>query len=438
MDWLSRFHALFPGFNLPVEILDRLALSAGVAAVVGEDAVDACRALSESSSIKPLKLESIESVKTFVAVLEGIATDCVMVASGLEDAPLRKRDVALLEDALSYQKGRWRSLGLRVLVLFPMSSKMGICASFDAVIELPGLPYDRLALLSALLPDQLPIASECNRTGILEALSALSRFWTRSDMIKLVKHSCLLAMADDQPLSCQHVSQAHRLLFNPNRCEHIGVLSIQPASNVHRCSIIPKTAIGDTFEGSQAAVESAVSVASRTGVRLVAIAGLAGSGKTMLAKLLATHAAPDMPLDFVKAADVLCAVVGESEKRLAKLLTGRRALVVEDAEQLFPAELSETTGAVQRLLLVLLHGLHHLVNPDDCLIVLTTRDEALLHPRLVKRLACSLRLDDELSEESRDRLFRNWMGEGGIRAIRRFINKEDPVAVASLLVDDFK
>jgi len=459
MTFRERFEAAFPGFILPTDSLVLPDSEACAWAVVGDDAVDAARALAEALQSSKVRYESVSSVKAVVDMLESVTTDVVLVIGNFEDVKLRKKDSALFEDAIQFHLTKWRGLGLHVMLLFSLSRELSWCKSFDRVICLPRLPNDRLGLLVSLLPQQLPIHLDCGRSGILDALTACSQFWSRSDLIVLVKQSCLFAVASDSGLTCEHVSTAHRLLFKPDSASSpVGFCS---PSAIHRCSIVPTVTLDD-FKGSPEAV-SAVSAIASTALRLVAISGCPGSGKSMLARLLVSRAAPDISVSYLKAADVLRAVVGESEKNLAKLLTDVRAIIFEDADQLFPADLTETTGAVQRLLPTFLHAIDHLVNQTSCLVVLTTRDAALLHPRIVSRLACSVGLDSTIDRNSRETLFSKWLGyssglvgaaveasegmtgsgcarlmrEAGVKAITRYISKRDS-SEAAITCDDFK
>ena len=454
MEWAHRFGEAFPGFTIDGPKLELG--KASLCVIRGDDASEAARALV---SLSPnVKVVTCHSVSDLVKTIEEVKTPCCLLLERVEDVQASRREQAFLEDAIRHHVDMWRKEHMRVILMVSTSVKLPLEVMADSVITLPKLPTCRASLIESLLPKELPIASACGRAGIVNALVDFTTFWTRSDICKLVKHSCLLALASDSSLTCDHVAEAHRFLFQPGSVAHqVPVLS--EASTLHRCSIFSQESF-DSFEGSTAAVADLTIATKSSGVRLLSICGDPGTGKSLLARLLVSHASPDIKVDVLKAAEVLSAIVGESEKRLAGLLKGARALIIEDADQLWPSN-DEVTGAVQRLLPTLLHGLDHLVNQDSCLIVMTSRDASLVHPRVMKRVACSVVLDSHLETDSRTRLFTKWTGgrediakaaasaskgftgascskmmrEAGIRAIKRLIKDELPIA--SLSLEDF-
>ena len=459
MELSIRFSRAFPGFSVDACKVQGLMDNACMCIIRGEDASEAARCLASACTQLPLKIATCRSANEFVATLETVRHPVCLLMERFEDLDLNKRQLALIEDAIRHHLTKWRRLNIHVLLIISTTLQVSLEFMADSVITLPPLPTCRGTLISSLLPEQLPIDPTCTRAALLTMLEEFTTYWSRSDILKLVRHSCMLALAADKPLNCFHVGEAHRLLFQPSNTAHQAPL-LAEVSKSHRCCILPDDSL-DAFEGSNEAVAKLHAASDAQGVKVVSIAGVPGSGKSMLARLIVARAAPDLKIEFVKASDVLSAVVGESEKRLANLLRGARALIIEDADQLWPSDVDEVTGAIQRLLPTLLHALDHLVNQNNCLIVMTSREASLLHCRVLKRVTCRVVLDSSLGWDSRKRLFAKWTGgrddiatavasategltgaacarlmrEAGIKAITRYVI--DGGAEAALSLEDF-
>jgi SpoVK/Ycf46/Vps4 family AAA+-type ATPase len=199
-------------------------------------------------------------------------------------------------------------------------------------------------------------------------------------LVSVLNLAKISALEKEESLSCHHLAKAfHKLVI---RCPKIALI---PSTSTHACDFIFTTASGhgspiDSFIGITNEHRETIQLLRESRFMMLIISGPIGSGKTYLANAIAYN--PSCPFVTVTSADILRARIGETEKRLHKVLCSNSAVVIEDVDKLFPPRTEERvdeshgvtthTGSVERCLPVLLSFL------DTCgpntTVIGTTRD----------------------------------------------------------------
>jgi ATP-dependent 26S proteasome regulatory subunit len=231
-------------------------------------------------------------------------------------------------------------------------------------------------------------------------------------LVSILNQARLSAFETGSKLSCHHISKAfHKLVI---RCPKIS-LTDTSRSTQHECDFIFSIASGqvsslDQFIGITQDQRDIVNAFELKENRMLIISGPIGSGKSFLANAIAYN--PSCPYVTVTSADILRSKIGETEKRLFRVLTSNSTVVIEDIDKLFPCRTKDEgssdmthTGSVERCLPVLLSVL------DTCgpntMIIGTTRRLDQVTSRLRDSLRIShLQLDGNLTFDTKIKLIK--------------------------------
>ena len=279
-------------------------------------------------------------------------------------------------------------------VLIPLDKEHEIEEiSYEKFIRLPDFPEHLEDFVKCSLSEWKAGGGICDDMEICSLLK-----WRRFEDVKSIIRQTLLAAIENDKMN--FLDLILKVLIKRGGTSGVGL-----------------TQSWDSFEGDEAIfvdLDSALQKSDRPVV--LAISGPSGSGKTFLCQLIAEKF--NAPPVILKPADLLDAVVGSSEKKLASLLKavsnrgGERLVVVfEDCDILFPND-KISSKSIRRLLPTLLSLIDRASNR---LVLLFTACEIKdLSHRLRRRSIAEIRLTGVLDEHQRERLIRRFLSRGKV------------------------
>ena len=284
--------------------------------------------------------------------------------------------------------------------LVPSRSELPFADFNVHVPDLQSSPGTRRLVCDKLL-NGFPCDPKCPVSDVLfHSVAKLSI----GNLAAVVRNAKLLAVSDGVGLSCEHLSSSFHSLVLP--CETV---PRSPSPNMHSCAIVFRAARNsslDDFIGLSDEHRARISdfVSTSYSSRILLISGPVGCGKTHLGSAVCWSSSD--PFLRVSSADILQAKIGESEKRLFKVLSSHSRILIEDIDKLFPADSRDATGSVQRCLPVLKSFMDRRGEfGSDRILLGTTRNLAHVSPLLANQIEL-IELSNQLSFPDKVKLIR--------------------------------
>jgi len=312
---------------------------------------------------------SADGGKSFVRKLNSLGT---AILTEFDYLPRYSQNV--LEDYVMTMKSH-ETTNSRIWIM-TSTKAIAIAESKIRVLDLTEDTATQQAMCNELI-GTFPLSSEC---PITEIIYQATRELSLGQLVSVLNHARISALEKSEELQCHHLAKSFHALVLP--CPSINIT--KPPIDGHICDFIFSSNITTQSVERFLEIEPAhletiqefISPASSDRQMLI-IDGPVGSGKSFLANAIAYS--PSHPFVTVTSADILRARIGDTEKRLWKVLSSNRTVVIEDIDKLFPlrqggeeSEETSHTGSVERCLPVLLSFLDQC--PQKTRVIGTTRN----------------------------------------------------------------